>query len=98
MKVPRSYSLGLLSALGLIMALAGASVSGRSQADSVEVHVAAARTAAGQPHQDGSKMKLAALEKRKPGDAHPYIIGNDSVKRYLTMVGECAKAGLLRLQ
>ena len=43
-------------------------------------------------------MKLAALEKRKPSDPHPYVIGNDSVKRYLTMVGECAKAGLLRLQ
>jgi metallo-beta-lactamase class B len=53
---------------------------------------------ANHPNQDGAKMKLAALAKRKPGDAHPYVIGNDSVRRYLTMVGECAKAGLLRLQ
>ncbi len=53
---------------------------------------------ANHPNQDRAKMKLAALKTRKPGDANPYVIGNDSVKRYLTMVGECAKAGLLRLQ
>jgi metallo-beta-lactamase class B len=53
---------------------------------------------ANHPNQDGAKMKLAALEKRRPGDPNPYVVGNDSVKRYLTMVGECAKAGLLRLQ
>jgi metallo-beta-lactamase class B len=53
---------------------------------------------ANHPNQDGAKMKLAALANRKPGDPHPFVIGNDSVKRYVTMVGECAKAGLLRLQ
>ena len=47
---------------------------------------------------DGSKEKLAALAKRKPGDPNPYVIGNESVKRYLTVADECAKAGLLRLQ
>lgn len=53
---------------------------------------------ANHPGQDGAKMKLAALATRKPGDPNPYVIGNDSVRRYVTMVGECAKAGLLRLQ
>ena len=53
---------------------------------------------ANHPNQDGAKAKLAALATRKPGDPHPYVIGNDSVRRYLTMVGECARAGLLRLQ
>ena len=53
---------------------------------------------ANHPNQDGAKAKLAALKTRKAGDANAYVIGNDSVKRYLTMVGECAKAGLLRLQ
>lgn len=53
---------------------------------------------ANHPNQDGAKMKIAALKNRKPGGAHPYVIGNDSVRRYLTMVGECSKAGLLRLQ
>lgn len=43
---------------------------------------------------DGSKRKLPALATRKPGEPHPYVIGNDSVKRYLTTVDECAKAGV----
>jgi metallo-beta-lactamase class B len=46
---------------------------------------------------DGSKMKLAALAKRKPNDPHPYVIGNESVVRFLTVADECAKAGLARL-
>jgi metallo-beta-lactamase class B len=46
---------------------------------------------------DGSKRKLPALAARKPGDPHPYVIGQEGVKRYLTVVDECAKAGLLRL-
>ncbi|HEY3045240.1 MAG TPA: MBL fold metallo-hydrolase [Vicinamibacterales bacterium] len=53
---------------------------------------------ANHPGQDGAKRKLAALATRKPGEPNPYVIGNDSVKRYVTMVGECAKAGLLRLE
>jgi metallo-beta-lactamase class B len=45
---------------------------------------------------DGSKTKLPAVLARKVGDPNPYVIGNDSVKRYLTMADECAKVGLLR--
>ena len=45
---------------------------------------------------DGSKTKLPALERRKPGDPHPYVIGKDGVQRYLTVVDECAQAGLSR--
>jgi metallo-beta-lactamase class B len=52
---------------------------------------------ANHPNQDGAKAKLAALAKRKAGDPNPYVIGNDSVARYVTMVGECARAGLARL-
>ena len=47
---------------------------------------------------DGSKVKLPALLKRKPGDPHPYVVGTDSVKRYLTVADECAKAGFLQFQ
>jgi metallo-beta-lactamase class B len=47
---------------------------------------------------DGTKTKLPALEKRQAGAAHPYVIGNPSVQRYLTVAEECAKAGLLRLK
>ena len=37
---------------------------------------------------DGSKVKLPALSKRKPGDPHPYVVGTESVKRYLTVADE----------
>jgi len=53
---------------------------------------------ANHPNQDNAKAKLAALAARKPGDRHPFVVGNDSVTRYVTMVGECARAGQLRLQ
>jgi metallo-beta-lactamase class B len=43
---------------------------------------------------DGSKQKLPLLATRKPGQAHPYVIGKESVMRYLTVVDECARAGL----
>jgi metallo-beta-lactamase class B len=46
---------------------------------------------------DGSKTKLPRLAKRGAANPHPYVIGNDSVQRYLTVADECAKAGLLRL-
>jgi metallo-beta-lactamase class B len=45
---------------------------------------------------DGSKTKIPALEKRKPGEPNPYVIGKDAVQRYLTVVDECAQAGLAR--
>src|SRR6185295_12016547 len=43
---------------------------------------------------DGSKTKMPALERRKPGEPNPYVIGKDAVQRYLTVVDECAQAGL----
>jgi metallo-beta-lactamase class B len=51
---------------------------------------------ANHPEQDGAKAKLAALATRKAGAPNPYVIGNDSVTRYVTMVGECARASRLR--
>jgi metallo-beta-lactamase class B len=47
---------------------------------------------------DGSKTKLPAMATRRPGDTHPYVVGADSVARYLTVAEECAKAGLLRVK
>lgn len=47
---------------------------------------------------DGSKVKLPAIDKRRPGDSNPYVVGKSGVLAYLTMAGECAKAGLLSLQ
>lgn len=46
---------------------------------------------------DGSKSKLPAMATRKPGDPHPYVIGTDSVRRYLKVAEECAIAGMMRL-
>jgi metallo-beta-lactamase class B len=43
---------------------------------------------------DGSKTRLPALKTRKPGDPHPYVVGNDVVRRYLTVVHECAQAAV----
>jgi metallo-beta-lactamase class B len=43
---------------------------------------------------DGSKTKMPALARRKAGDPNPYVIGQDGVQRYLTVVDECAQAGL----
>jgi metallo-beta-lactamase class B len=50
------------------------------------------------PSWDGSTTKLPAVIKRRPGDPHPYVIGTDALQRYLTVAGECAKAGRLRLK
>lgn len=47
---------------------------------------------------DGSKTKLPALATRRAGDPHPYVVGAESVSRYLTVAEECAKAGLLRVK
>jgi len=36
--------------------------------------------------QDKTLDKIAALKARRPGGPHPFIVGNDSVKRFLTVV------------
>jgi metallo-beta-lactamase class B len=43
---------------------------------------------------DGTKQKLPALAARKAGAPHPYVVGNESVRRYLTVANECAQAAL----
>jgi metallo-beta-lactamase class B len=43
---------------------------------------------------DGSKTKLGAVQARTPGQPHPYVVGNDVVKRYLEVVDDCAQAAL----
>jgi hypothetical protein len=47
---------------------------------------------------DGSLKKLEALAARKPGDPHPYVVGQDSVQRYVKVAEECARAQLLQLK
>jgi metallo-beta-lactamase class B len=43
---------------------------------------------------DGSKTKLPAVAARRAGEPHPYVVGKDGVRRYLTVVGECARAAV----
>ncbi len=47
---------------------------------------------------DGSTVKLPALSRRRMGDPHPYVIGAESVGRYLTVAAECARAGLVGVE
>lgn len=44
---------------------------------------------------DNSFAKLNALATRKPGDPNPYVVGKQTVQRYLTVAEECGKAMLL---
>ncbi len=46
---------------------------------------------------DGTKIKLPALKARAAGSPHPYVVGTDSVRRYLTVANECAGAALASL-
>jgi metallo-beta-lactamase class B len=47
---------------------------------------------------DGTKQKLPALAQRRAGAPHPYVVGSDSVRRYLTVANECAQAALASVQ
>jgi metallo-beta-lactamase class B len=47
---------------------------------------------------DGSLPKFAALAARKPGDPHPFVVGQDSVQRYVKVAEECARGQLLKLK
>ena len=47
---------------------------------------------------DGSKRNLPLLKTRKPGEQNPYVIRKEGVLRYMTVVDECAKAGLAGTQ
>jgi len=47
---------------------------------------------------DGSKTKLPAVAARMAGAPHPYVVGVDSVQRYLTVAHECALAALAEVQ
>src|SRR5262245_23248871 len=46
---------------------------------------------------DRSKINLPLLAKRAPGNANPYVVGNENVRRYLRVAEECATARVLRL-
>jgi metallo-beta-lactamase class B len=41
---------------------------------------------------DSTVAKMAALKERKPKDPNPFVVGEDSIDRFLTVLGECALA------
>lgn len=41
---------------------------------------------------DAAVAKMEALKERKPGDPNPFVVGQDAVQRFLTVLGECALA------
>ncbi len=43
---------------------------------------------------DHAIEKIEALERRQPGDPHPFVIGTDAVKRYVKVAEECGRAEL----
>jgi metallo-beta-lactamase class B len=43
---------------------------------------------------DLSTTKLALVQKRVPGSAHPYVIGKENVQRFFTIAAECGRAGV----
>ncbi len=47
------------------------------------------------PQLDKSDVKLRLLEKRHPGDPHPYVVGRQVVRDYLTVATECSAAAQL---
>jgi metallo-beta-lactamase class B len=47
---------------------------------------------------DGSKQKMPALASRGAGERHPYVVGADSVRRYLAVAQTCAEAALAAVE
>ena len=45
---------------------------------------------------DGAKDKLASLKAMKPGDANPYVVGNDRYIKMWNIVSECIQAEVAR--
>ena len=48
------------------------------------------------PLYDGFEAKLAQLKARKPGAAHPFVVGADGYQSFLTVMGDCARVELER--
>jgi len=44
------------------------------------------------PQLDKSDIKLPMMAKRQPGDPHPWVVGNEVVRNYMTVAAECSAA------
>lgn len=48
------------------------------------------------PMVDGSTIRMQELTNRQPGEAHPFVIGIDGVKRYLNILDQCTALAMAR--
>ncbi|MEQ1883425.1 MAG: hypothetical protein ABL967_00060 [Bryobacteraceae bacterium] len=48
------------------------------------------------PIMDGTFEKLAALKDRKPGQPHPFVVGETGFQNFAGVMEECGKAQLVR--
>jgi metallo-beta-lactamase class B len=48
------------------------------------------------PIMDGAFDKMARLRTRKPGDPHPFVVGEAVYQRFLNVMSECMKAQIAR--
>ena len=48
------------------------------------------------PLYDGFEAKLDRLTRRRAGDPHPFVVGQASYQRFLTVMTECTRAQLER--
>ena len=46
---------------------------------------------------DASVAKIKAIAARRPGEPHPFDLGEDAVQRYFKVTGECAEAERVKL-
>jgi len=46
---------------------------------------------------DSAMSKIRMLPSRKPGEPHPFDLGQEAVARYFTVTSECAQAARLKL-
>ncbi len=105
---------GVLAAIGAETGVCVATTDAQSGADTADAPIALARSAdrfreiaakagadvlfSNHTEYDRTKINPPKLVSRGAGSPHPYVIGSDGVQRYLTTVGECARAGALRVK
>jgi metallo-beta-lactamase class B len=46
---------------------------------------------------DNAVTKIRLLQTRKPGEPHPFELGQEAVARYFKVTRECAEAARLKL-
>jgi metallo-beta-lactamase class B len=47
---------------------------------------------------DNTLEKAAKLAARKPGEPHPFVVGEEGYQRFLDVISECIKAQMARRQ